>query len=298
MRITQNMLTNDLLQSLNRNTNELAKIQNQVSTGKSVNKPSDNPLNFQTGRKFEDLVSKNAQFQNNISNALFQARHAQDAVDNALDKMVQLKSIVVQGANDGVIEQQDMDVLAGMVAGMKEDLVSYFNTNADGRYLFGGTSTLEAPFEIDNNGNVVYTGNDDDLVARVNDNTEVGISTNGTDLTTMRNGENIFGLLDEIETLLRDGDSNGLNAKLSDVDVAVEHIAGIGSQIGNNINRLEFANEQFEVGNINLESEISRLVDTDYAEALSKIQNLQVSYQAALSANATLMQSNLLNFLR
>lgn len=298
MRITQNMITNDLLSSINKNQNELAKIQNQVSTGKSVNKPSDNPLNFQNGRKLEDLLSKNVQYQSNVESGLFQARYAQEAIDQSVDKMIQLKQIVVQGANDGVIEDQDMATLAEIVKGMKEDLVTFFNTNADGRYLFGGTNTMVAPFEINDDGDVVYNGNSENLTARVNDNTEVGISINGSDLQNMRNGESIFGLLDEVETLLRAGDSTGLNAKLSDVDIAVEHISNIGSQIGSNINRMDFVNEQFEVGNINLQSEVSRLVDADYAESLSQIQKLQVSYQAALSANASMLQTNLLNFLR
>lgn len=298
MKITQNMITNDLLRSMNRNQSELAQIQNQVSTGKRIAKPSAGSLQFSSAQQLETQIQRNSQYQQNAENGLFQARFAQQALENTLDQLYDLKTLVTRGANDKVASESDMEILANQVVKIRQELVDYFNTTADGRFVFSGTNTLTRPFETGEDGSVTYTGNSDALVAHVNDNTEVGISVDGFTLQTFPSGDSIFSLLDRMETAFRAADFSALNGEIPAVDEAVEHFAGLAARVGNNINRLEFAVEQFEVGNINLQSEVSRLVDADYAESLSRIQKLQVAYQAALSANASLLQTSLLNFLR
>lgn len=290
------MITNDLLRDISSNRNELAKIQNQVSSGVKVRNPSDEPTAFATSKGLEEQIARNDEYQNAIESGLTQSRVAQDSLDAMSDQMVDLKRIVTQGANDTALQDSDREALADEVAGIRENLVDRLNTSTDGRYLFAGTQVDQQPFELEGT-DVTYNGNDSELTVPVNDGMEVKISMTGDEVTDV-NGDNLFDMLGRIETALRDNDDAGVKAEMENVDNAVAHIASAGSNLGSRINQLEFSNEQFEVGNNNLKSEVSRLVDTDYAEALSELQKFQTAYQAALSANSELMQTNLLNFLR
>lgn len=296
MRVTQNMITNDLLRDISSNRNELAKIQNQVSSGLKVRLPSDEPAAFATSKGLEEQLARNEEYQQAIQSGLSQSRVAQDSIDTMVDQMVDLKRITVHGANDKALEASDREALADEVASIREVMVDRLNANTDGRYLFAGTQVNDAPFELDGT-DVTYNGNNDDLTVPVNDGMEVKVSLHGEEVTDF-NGDNVFDMLDRIETALRNNDDAAVKAELDTVDDAVAHISSAGSNLGSRINQLEFTNEQFEVGNINLKSEVSRLVDTDYAESLSELQKYQTAYQAALSANADLLQTSLLNFLR
>ena len=52
-------------------------------------------------------------------------------------------------------------------------------------------------------------------------------------------------------------------------DELVDHTTDVTSRLGNNISRMEYVFEQFENTKITKKAEISKLVDTDYAQAIS-----------------------------
>ncbi len=84
---------------------------------------------------------------------------------------------------------------------------------------------------------------------------------------------------------------------LGDLDDVVEHVTDLTSNLGNNINRMDYMFEQYESSTITQKSDVSQLVDTDYAEAFSAMQRNQVAYESAMAVHTTMFKNTLLDYL-
>lgn len=295
MRVTQNGVVDNLLAELNKNRAKYTDLSIQLASQKRVNRPSDDALAFGTGEEKKSIISRNEQYQSNLANGIEQARVVDDSITAMLEQMFDLKTLATKGANGSALTDSDMEVLADNVAAVREKLVDLANTEANGRYIFAGTKTQAPAFSISGT-NVNYDGNNQDLVIKANAKNNVVIAPSGEALFDY-NSESVFDLLGRVETALRTQDASAVNAELGNINLAVEHMARIGGRVGNAINQMDYAYEHYQATNINLSSQVSRLLDTDYAEVASQLQNLDVSYQAALAVTSRMSQLSLLNYL-
>jgi flagellar hook-associated protein 3 FlgL len=295
MRISNQALTNELVANLNQNRNELVRINRQVSTGRTVNQPSDAPGAYATSREMEARIDRNTLFQNNIQTGMEEARVAADTIDQMVDQLRELKRLATQGANN-TLDAESMNILANRTNGLRDAIVQLANKSYNGRYLFSGTATLSQPFSISGS-SVNYAGNNETLTVGISDNVTVATSVNGNELFTFDTTDSVFQVIARVVSALQANDANAVRAELDAIDKAIEQVSGRGSDLGNNINRMEFAYYDYETSTLSLTTHASRLVDTDYAAALSRLQNLDTSYQAALSAGSRLMRLSLVNYL-
>lgn len=295
MRVTQNNTLANMLFELNKNRANYSSLSKELATQKRVSSPSDDALAFGSSEEKKSQVKLNEQFQSNLDNGIEQARMVDDSIGRMLEHLYDLKTLSTKGANGDVLTDSDMEALADNVASVRQKLVDLGNSQANGRYIFGGTKTQTAAFTLSGT-NVTYNGNQQDLVIQANQSSAVPISINGNSLFDY-NGESAFDLLNRIETAMRSQDAAAVNAELGNVDKLVEHLGRTGGNIGNAINKMEYAYEHYEATNINLASQISRLVDTDYAETASRIQSLDVAYSAALAITSRMSQLSLLNYI-
>lgn len=297
MRVTQSMLTGDFLRDINKNRNQMGAVQSQLSSGKMVRIPSHDPIAFSRSRIIGADLEKQEQYQNNVSGGLRQARMSQEVLDETLDRLVDVKRIVTQGATS-TSNAAARTNMAEEIASIKEILVSGFNTSYGDRFLFAGTNSGQAPFAEDPTavGGVSDTSNNKALKVQIADGVQVDISITGSSLRNTSAGD-FFGVLDTIEQALRNNDQGTLNAMLNDVDTVIDHTSVLTSRLGYNINRMEFMFEQYEATKIGLHSDISQLTDTDFAKGFSEMQRLQVSFEAAMAVHSQLIKNTLLNYL-
>ena len=295
MRITEQSYINSFLQNVNRNRSEMAKLEEQLSTQKSVNKPSDNPTAYSDGRNLEAEVKKNQQYQTNIDSGLTQANSASDAMTQMQDELTKLKTLSLQGTN-GNMSQSDLNTLANNVDQLKQSMVQLGNTQIQGRYLFGGTKSDKPPFTLSGN-TVTYNGNSDSLNIQISDSSTVSVSRDGNTLMNYKSGDTIFSMMDRISADLRSGNTQGVRNELGNLDTAVSHVSDLNGQLGNTINQMQFTKNQFDTSNINLQSNISNLTDADYASVISQFQSLQTAYSAALSVHSQIMSNNLAKYM-
>src|SRR5699024_11205144 len=148
MRITQKTIFGNFMRDVNNNRSELAKIQSDLSSGKSVRVPSHNPVSFQRGRILEEDIRKEEQFQSNIESGLRQSRLAQGALDETIDRLIEIKGLMVQGASSSYGES-NRETMADSLSGIRDSIVSTLNLSYGDRYLFAGTNSAEKPFTTD-----------------------------------------------------------------------------------------------------------------------------------------------------
>lgn len=297
MRITQKTIFSNFMRDVNKNRSEMAEIQSKLSSGRRVRVPSQDPVAFKSSRMIQENIRKQEQYQGNINSGLRQARLAQDALDETANRLVDIKNLVVRGASDSSNDDA-RETMADELSGIRESLVNTLNLSYGDRYLFAGTNSADKPFEFDNTqpGGVANNSNDKPPQIVAADGVNIDLSVTGQDIADTSAGD-LFGVIGDIEQALRNNDTTAINNLLGKADDLIDHVADVNAKLGNNINRMDYLYQQYESSNIAQKSDVSELVDTDYAQAYSDLQRNQVAYESAMAVHTTMFNNTLLNYI-
>jgi len=285
------------MRDINRNRTEMANIQSSMSSAKKVRVPSQDPVAFQRSRSIEEDIRESEQFQKNISSGLRQGRLAQDALDNSINELIEIKRILVQSSSDSFSEV-DRATMAGQIAGIRDSLIATFNLSYGDRYLFAGTNSEEKPFTLDPTapGGVADSSNTTPLKVAVENGVEIEISVTGAEIRNTSEGD-FFEIIGNIEQALLSNDGTALNSLIPAADELIDNTTNVTARLGNKIARMEYLYEQFENTKITQNAEISKLVDTDYAKAISELQKNETIYQSMMAVQTRMFSNSLLNYI-
>jgi len=158
-----NMLRSQLiLSNLNDTSVHLLRVQNQLSSGRRILSPSDDPYDAAVAGQLQSFLEQKARFQENIENATGVLSTADSALGQAGDLINRAYTIGLEEI--GVIATEETRrSAAAIIEELLAELVSLGNTKFGGRYIFAGRDTLTAPFETVGDG--VYFGGDTGEVA-------------------------------------------------------------------------------------------------------------------------------------
>ena len=280
----------------------MQKYQNQLSTGKEVSKPSDNPMLVSRIMGLDSNVRMNEQYGRNIDDSLGWTDTADGALNVVSATMLRARDLVVYGAN-GTLSDTDRQALKDEAVMLKEQLVQVLNTNYDGRFIFGGQHTTEPPFSIDGKGVMIYGGDDANLKREIAQGVTVEIPTDGGKIVTADKipgvNKDLSVLLDNVIKALDTGDTNSLSGELlGDTDVHIDNVIRFRSKMGAIYNRLEAAEERNNSENLSMTELLSKSEDIDLAEKMMEFSVMSTVYQASLSTGAKILQPSLLDYIR
>jgi flagellar hook-associated protein 3 len=140
MRITQRAVALTSLQGLNRNLESLGKLQNQLTSGRLINAPSDSPAGTNRAMQTRSEQSAVAQQGRNISDAKSWLDQTDSTLRTMLETTRRVRDLTVQGLNSGGLTTEARQALATEVTSLREGLLSLANTKNQGRPLFGGVT--------------------------------------------------------------------------------------------------------------------------------------------------------------
>ncbi len=303
MRITNNTLTGNYLRNLNRNLKAMQKYQNQLSSGKEVSRPSDNPMLVARIMQLDSNVRMNEQYEKNISDALGWTDTADGALNVVTSTLQRARELIIYGAN-GTLSDTDRSALKDEVDTLQGQLMQVLNTNYDGRYIFGGQKTTEPPFQIDEaSGKLTYSGDSSNIEREISKGVNIAIPTDGSGITvtegTSLGNEDIGSLFRSISEALDSGNTEDLSGKLlGDIDKHLDNTIRFRSKMGAVYNRLESAKERNAAENLSMTELLSKSEDIDLAEKMMEFSTMRTVYQASLQTGAQILQPSLLDYIR
>lgn len=171
MRVTPSMSARTLVASLGRSAARLARLQEEIATGRRLLAPSDDPGGAVRALDGRARIARFAQLSRNAERALASLGAIDGSLAEAAGILVQAKEVALQSAN-APVTSEDRKAAAAQVDEMIRRLTQIGNTNDGERYLFGGRETLEAPFAVAE-GSIRYRGDDGETSARVDASQEV-----------------------------------------------------------------------------------------------------------------------------
>ncbi len=158
MRMSTSMLDQAAVNGIMQEQAALSKTQQELSTGKSINTPADNPVGMV---QLLQLANTNSQYQQYISNgqsANTNLQLEQQALGTSTTTLQSIRDLVVQ-ANSGANSTTDLKDIATQISALESQLLGTANgKNSQGDYLFAGYSVGTQPFVRGSSGSIAYLG--------------------------------------------------------------------------------------------------------------------------------------------
>lgn len=308
MRVTQSMLSTNMLRNLNTSYGKMGKLQNQIDSGMKFTRASEDPVAAIKGMGYRTSLNKIEQFQRNIGEANTWVDTTDATYGEVGDAVNRLRELFVQGAND-TNTADERDKILTEVQQIQEQIRDMGNTQVAGKYIFSGTNTQKPLFIDDGSGTGARVLNPNIIAPEGNVNVEV---FEGVTFNVNSHGYELFKGIDDMIT-------RGMEALQSDDAKAIGDILGDGigdpqnpvdissiqsmllvkrAEIGAKQQRVDMMSSRLENLNINITKQKSMNEDTDYAKAISDLTIAQSIHSAGLSIGAKIVQQTLVDFIR
>jgi flagellar hook-associated protein 3 FlgL len=296
MRVNPNLVP-DILAGLQQSQTTLNQALEQVSTGKSVNVPSDNPAAASEMVQNTIETANVDQYTQNVTGVLSQVQAASSALSSVESSLTQAISLGTEGAN-GTESTANQQAIASQVQGILNSVVTQANTSYEGSYLFGGTASSQQPYTADSSSPTGYTynGNGGQNSVAVGDSTNVQVNLPGSQIFS-NSTTNVLGSLSALVTALQGGNSSAIGTAVSGVTTALNYVSQQRIFYANADSQLNSQETYLQQETVNLSSQQTSLVGVNMAQAAINLSQAQTDNSAALAAAAKVLPDTLLNYL-
>lgn len=301
-RITHAMVTSTLLNNLNSTLGSLERTGEELSSGKTILEPSDNPYGASQIIDLQSELDGLSSYASATQDGISWTNTASSALSSISDVTARVRELLVQAGN-GTNNQEDLNTVAQEVEQLAESVKQDANTQYAGQYVFAGTATTTAPYQA--GANDEYQANHETIARAIGPGATVTISSDAS--TLLGNGEASGDgkLLDTLRTIAKDlrggtaEDREALRTSdLTNLDSNVETLRQLQAVAGSTTDQLQSALTRNEDLQTSIAESLSNTEDTNIAATSVSYANEQAAYQAALRASATIVQESLLNFLQ
>ena len=285
--------------------NDLAKSQAQIAAQKQVLNPSDAPDQAAAITRLNSVIAR----QDTYTTALNQVQARLDAesttLTSASDVLVRIKELAIQ-ANNGTQGTTSRLAIATEMKGLRDQLLSLANsTDPSGNYIFSGSKVHTPAFTQDANGKVTYQGDQTRMNVAVGDHRTIPINRAGTNafvrVVRTENGvEQGYGFFDSVDSLISGvttGDKNAMQRGLTEMDALHNGVVLAQAESGTDMKVVEQQGASIDDTKLSLKTALSKIQDLDMSTAITDMQKLMLSLEAAQSSFAKTSQLSLFKYL-
>lgn len=320
LRVSNMLMSSNMRNYIQNNLQKSAKSQEQISTGKTINRPSDNPSEISHLMAVNATLISNEQYAKNIQDGLAYLNQSDSVLDTIGKTLQDVKVLAAEGAN-GTMTKEDMNAVAEQIDKQLDALKDLGNSALGGKYLFAGRKNGQPPFERIND-EIYYRGDTNQITREI----AFGFSYEVVAAGVSNSGEpGVFGVLSTGDTIedpknpvgqmikvtggplevlknlrdnLKNGDAASIQQSLEDIDSAhddvLKHRVGVGART----RHLEAVKDQLDDQEVKLKGVLVDIQGADIAELTIEVAQNQLVYQASLMTAAKLLDTNLMQYLR
>ncbi|QDH20855.1 flagellar hook-associated protein FlgL [Saccharibacillus brassicae] len=304
MRVTSGMMSNHLLNNLNRTASKMNDTQLQMTTGMKINKPSDDPTGITYSLRYRQELSSNEQYQRNTDSALSWLGFNDDVLTEVNSVMQRVRELTVQ-ASTGTNSQESHNSIQAEIKQLKEQMIDVGNSQFNGKYIFNGETYDQKPYGFAKVNGVSDTSAARSLVLdqgqvkyTVGAGVQMSINTSGNTVFGGDEADNMFAIFNNLEAALDNGDLKAIGAQLDMIDSRTNKFAVVHAEVGAKTNRLELMENRLGNLETNLTELQSKTEDADYAKLMIKSKIEESVYNASLSVGAKIISTSLVDFMR
>ncbi|WP_026908979.1 flagellar hook-associated protein FlgL [Paucisalibacillus globulus] len=288
MRVTQSMLSNNMLRNLSNSYSNMGTYMEQLTTGKKINRPSDDPVVAVKGMDYRSQLIEVEQYKRNTGEVHNWMDNSDDALDQATKALQRLRELAVQASNDTYDIEERKNIMEE-VEQLKSHLIDISNTKVNGKYIFNGNNTDTKPVADGN-----FPTNVTDVNIEVSNGIKIKVNVDSEEIF----GSDAFGKIDTFIAALESGDQAEIEGSIGLLDENIDNVLNARADLGARMNRLDLIENRLGSQEISATKMMSDNEDIDYEKVITNLITQESIHRAALSAGSRIIQPTLLDFLR
>ncbi|MBI5098512.1 MAG: flagellar hook-associated protein FlgL [Nitrospirae bacterium] len=293
MRITAFAIFNQMTRSLQEGMKEMFFYSDRLSSGKKINKPSDDVFGMMEAMGYKVTINEIDQYKKNIDDADSQLGLTDSVMSSVATIVARARELAVQ-TSTGTQTAEDRAVAAEEIANLRDEALRLSQTKFRERYIFSGYKTDMVPFDASFN----YQGDSNEINVLVDRESTIALNVAGTEAFSS-GGETYFETLDNLYNALKDPSSNSstIAAFITSLDNATNQVANVRADVGARISYIERLKSTHEDRDTSLKTLLSNTEDTDIAGTVSELTKIQVSLESLRASGAKVLSQSLMDFL-
>lgn len=302
MRVTQSMLSNNMLRNLSSSYNKMGKLEEQLNTGKKVSRPSDDPVVVMKSLGYNMQVDKIDQFKKNLGEVNNWLDSSDDALDGVGQVMHRAKELVTNAANTGTMTEDDRNKIKIELEQLQKQLHDLANTKVGDKYIFSGTATdkplYDGGYPSFSTDDPTGTPTPPTIPTAFEKNVEIEVF-DGVSLRVNTNAGKMFKEIDAMfEKIKNDGEAFDFGGAISTIDGHLDAVLTNRADIGARSNRAELMHNRLEAQEGSAKKQRSQNEDIDFEVVITDLITAESIHRAALSVGGRIIQPSLVDFLR
>ena len=293
MRVTQLEISRNFLADIEQLNRSLADINRQLSSTKKLNTLSDSPFGSASLVDISEQAQRLETYRFNITSSSYQLKSAESALNAVNNAFVSIHTLGMRAANEPMNAESRQAIL-DEIENIREELISRANTQVDGRFLFAGSSVGAQPFVLNTATDTVeYHGNGTVNRVPVGDSVQVVAGVSGDQFYSVF--EVVDGLIAAIKNSIDPGNPGtiqDIGAVLDGFSAAMDELGQARGQLGVSISMTDRMQAMLDSRNGVLREQRSHIEDANIAEIATRIGQLQLALNAAMSAGSVVLQQN------
>ena len=288
-RVTYRSISDAALRGLQANLANTQQLQEQLSSGRRVSQPSDDPSATGASMQLRSQRRADEQYLRNIEDATGRLNVTDGALTQISDRIQRAQALLTQ-SRDGALDSNGQAAIAAELTSIRDEVIGQYNTRWLDRPIFGGT--VQGSNAIDPNTGT-YLGNDAPILARITRDSTLRVDTQGISA----GADTLPGVLAQAATDVASNPS----AVASDLDALGTELSKVLTSLGDvgaRAARLDTTKTNVDSERLDFTSRISENEDVDLPQTIMNFQSQQVAYQSALGAASKVLQTSLMDFLK
>ena len=308
MRVTQNMMSQQFLYDLTNLNTTMLNQENQISTGKTLNLPSDNPLGVSQDMMTSNLLSQTKLYTNTISQGLSWMQSTNSVMTEISQSLQSIQTDVMTALNTPNQSQAGKQALSASVQEYAQQIYTLLNTQQGDQYLFGGSASTTPPsitttitsandLGLTLSSSVGLTGS---LQYQVAQGVEISVNISAYDiLATPLSGSsnNLQTTLQQVGIDIASGTETNLQSDLQSIQSAMNNVTSLTSDLGARMQRMTALQTQMSQYTNVLTNQKGVIEDANMAQVITQFNSDQISYQAALKMGSQILLPSLVSYL-
>jgi flagellar hook-associated protein 3 FlgL len=295
-RVTQSMLNTQLLSNLSSNLLRTQQNQDQLSTGRRINKASDDPVGITYGLRYRSEIDANTQYESNANSAASTLDFTDTTLSQVGDVLQRVRELTVQASN-GTNTAESLNAIKSEISQLTEQMVTIGNSQFNGKYIFNGQLTDVPPYTL----GTAETAKTDtqDINFELGTGMKIAVSTTGNAIFgNPGDPNNVFKTMKDIQTALNTSDFANLSNDLGRLDNGINKFLEARADVGAKSNRVNLILNRIKDTGANLTNMQSTVEDADIPTVITNLKTDQNVYQASLDVGAKIITPTLMDFLK
>ena len=283
---------------INRTAADLAAAQQQVSSGRRITRPSDDPTAASSTVTDHATLGTLDAYSKTADTAASRLAVVDTTLSDIVNKLAAAQTAAIS-ARGSIQNQSQRDAAAASLQGITDALVSDFNAQFHGAYLFSGSLATTAPYTIGAGGVVSsYQGNAATMSVDLGKGHTLQVAFDGGSIAQGGDPTDVFAVLATLITAVKAGNDVGIGQGLDALGRATDRTNFAQAQVGAGLNALDDARARLSTERLGVGAQLSKTEDADMASALTKMSQADTAYRAALGAFSRIGSVSLMDYLR